>query len=570
VRAKIGVVAALLLAAPGIARAGDRVIPPEAGDLVFPALQRTPGFTIASVRIERVEITANLCRVVDGGISADPLRCFTLRLSDPRLGCAAPAGAFCLSFPDGAPPDGVRAPLTAALAALPEASIWRDSDVTVPSATPPPSPPPPPPRHPAALALAVTLAPLAVGLALALAVRPLLARVRRRAALAVALLLAAVGAGIAAVPVLPRVGAWDVVTVALLFGIGFAAAGSRLPLRALLARLALAIGGMLAAIGVLELAARALPAPAASFAKAAEARFVFAESPRYETCAPLDPAGNPSVFAARTAHALPKGRVVMHLGDSMVEGVGVQPEQAFPALLDRAEPGVFHVNAGFASTSIDFQLLVARAWLDRLPVSRLVVYVFGYNDLAELDGDHPCCPGGPLLDADARARCPTPRLPSARRDLLATSPAPYAVRVAADRSALARRIAVGFAGASAKLAHRRRREDPEERFRRYAATMEALRDEAARRHVRLTVVYLPARAALESAAPEASADHALKERVMALCRDLHVGTLDPWDMLADAVRRDGAGRVYLPPPDVHFTPEGHRLMAEWLAPRLRE
>jgi lysophospholipase L1-like esterase len=251
----------------------------------------------------------------------------------------------------------------------------------------------------------------------------------------------------------------------------------------------------------------------------------------------------------------------------MVEGVGVSPDQAFPALLGRLQPGVDHVNAGFASTSIDFQLLVARAWLDRLKVSRVVLYVFGYNDLSELDREVPCCPGGPLLDAEARARCPVPGVPSSRRDLLAASPAPYVVRAATGWSALARRAAVGFAGAGEVLAARRPVGE-EDRFRRYAQVMRAMRDELAGRGVRLTVVYLPARASLEEARPEASGDHALKERVVGLCRELGIEVLDPWDMLAEAVRKEGAGRWYLPPPDVHFTAEGHRRVAGWLAGRI--
>lgn len=44
--------------------------------------------------------------------------------------------------------------------------------------------------------------------------------------------------------------------------------------------------------------------------------------------------------------------------------------------------------------------------------------------------------------------------------------------------------------------------------------------------------------------------------------------LDPREMLEAAVRRDGAARYYLAPPDIHFTPEGHRVVAAWLAAEL--
>jgi len=40
--------------------------------------------------------------------------------------------------------------------------------------------------------------------------------------------------------------------------------------------------------------------------------------------------------------------------------------------------------------------------------------------------------------------------------------------------------------------------------------------------------------------------------------------VDAWDVLAEAVRRDGARRYFIGEHDIHFTPEGHRLLAEWL------
>ena len=42
-----------------------------------------------------------------------------------------------------------------------------------------------------------------------------------------------------------------------------------------------------------------------------------------------------------------------------------------------------------------------------------------------------------------------------------------------------------------------------------------------------------------------------------------IRTVDAWDVLADAVRGEGGSRYYLEG-DIHFTPEGHRLVADWL------
>mgnify|MGYP000213890395 CR=1 FL=1 len=41
-----------------------------------------------------------------------------------------------------------------------------------------------------------------------------------------------------------------------------------------------------------------------------------------------------------------------------------------------------------------------------------------------------------------------------------------------------------------------------------------------------------------------------------------------WFAAEAAVKAEGADRYYLPPPDIHFTGEGHRLVAEWLSGKL--
>jgi lysophospholipase L1-like esterase len=549
------VTALLLCLLPARALAGERVLPPAAAQLVYGALQQAGArFPLASARVERSRVWASLCR--DG----DPARCFSLALGDARGACAGTiAGPWCVTYPDGAPPEEARAPLLTALGALREEALWRDPDEAGPRAPPPPIavPPPPPPRlaRTAALALALVVGPLAAGLALG---RRLGGSVRRAAILALTPLLAT----LAALPALARLGAWDALAPAILVGAGVVMGSGRAPARALGARLALVAVSTLVALAGLELAARALPAPAASFAPPREVQLLLPAAEDLGGCAPLHPDAAPAAFAARTAAVRPGAPVVLHLGDSMVEGVGVTPEEAFPALLGRAQPGVAHVNAGFAGTSLDFQLLVARAWLPRLAATRVVLHVFGYNDLAELDRATPCCPGGPLLDAAAEARCAAPAWPHGRLDRLAASPAPYGVRVAAGSSALARRAVLGFAALGARLGAA---PPPADRWARYAQLLRALATDLKRRGVPLTVVYLPARASLEGPSPRESGDHALRGRVLELARSLGAEAVDPWELLEDAVRAEGAARWYLPPPDIHFTAAGHRLLAEWLA-----
>ncbi len=57
-------------------------------------------------------------------------------------------------------------------------------------------------------------------------------------------------------------------------------------------------------------------------------------------------------------------------------------------------------------------------------------------------------------------------------------------------------------------------------------------------------------------------------RIAAIAADLGIRTLDPWDVLRPAVQRDGSSRYFLGDSDIHFKPEGHRLMADWLAEHL--
>ncbi|MFO0755077.1 MAG: hypothetical protein U0359_01190 [Byssovorax sp.] len=249
---------------------------------------------------------------------------------------------------------------------------------------------------------------------------------------------------------------------------------------------------------------------------------------------------------------------------------GVSPGETFVAELGRQTPEIDQINAGFSSTSTDFQLLVARAWTPRTTPSRVILYVFGYNDLAELDRRYPCCPDGPLLDLAAAARCASPGRATGRRALFASSPAPYPIRVATSASALARRAAVAFAAVGTRLHARERGPDlaAEDRFARFASLLAAMKRDLAAQGVPLAVAYLPARAALESGAPRETGDYRLRGDVGAVAASLDLPFLDPWDELESAVKREGIARIYLPPPDIHFTPEGHRIMAAWLRPRL--
>ncbi len=71
---------------------------------------------------------------------------------------------------------------------------------------------------------------------------------------------------------------------------------------------------------------------------------------------------------------------VLFLGDSIVQGTGVAPEEATPALMDRRLDGVQVLNAGVAGYSIEQYLLYGRRLLPSLDADLVIVGVFTGND----------------------------------------------------------------------------------------------------------------------------------------------------------------------------------------------
>ncbi|MFO0755078.1 MAG: hypothetical protein U0359_01195 [Byssovorax sp.] len=277
------------LSAP--ASAGPRVLPPEAGPRIVEALRAAaPSLVLASVRIDKDVVWANLCP------PDDARHCVAVELTDPESPCpGAVAGPFCLGFPAVAPGPEARASLTRAFAALADPPIWKEI----------PAPPPAPPRgsaHPRTLALALLAVPLAAGFFLARALR-FVARSRRRLHVLTTLTIAiaALAAGPLLVPAIPSVGAWDLVLAGMLVALGALAGASALGGRALGARLGVAATGTLLALSLMEIVARALPAPPATFPPPEEARLVFEDAPGLRAALPGRAAGG--LRGAHRAHA---------------------------------------------------------------------------------------------------------------------------------------------------------------------------------------------------------------------------------------------------------------------------
>jgi len=96
---------------------------------------------------------------------------------------------------------------------------------------------------------------------------------------------------------------------------------------------------------------------------------------------------------------------------------------------------------GYAGTGTDFHLLTLERCLARFPVD-LVVLVAVDNDVEDLSNEYACCPGGNLLlwssTGEARPRCTEARRIRSPFEMIAHSPFPYPLRVAASFSYFAR------------------------------------------------------------------------------------------------------------------------------------
>jgi len=374
-----------------------------------------------------------------------------------------------------------------------------------------------------------------------------------------------------------HVGLWDSVLAGVLFGTG-AVLGARGALaRVGWASVLLSIGSAALSLAVAEIASRTLlPAPRAIVPRdppklvlddpnAHTGPFQPSGDWKQDACAFLYPDLHPGVLESR-APADDGGRpVVLHVGDSMVQGCGLPISESFPARLAEIDPATLHVNAGLAAMSVDYYLLHAERWVTRRRVDRVIFYVFVGNDLDEIDQQMPCCWGGPLLDYGpdgVRERCSRP---ASSADALAWhSPLPYPLRAATKFSSLALRIATLRSRPRPKREH-------DSRWPHFEAVMRAARDRMGAHGVGFAVVLLPLREALQSPEPKQSEAYAIRTRALETCNRLGIRTLDTWDFFEDAVRRTGPARWFITRDgfeDLHFSAEGNDQFARWLAGQL--
>lgn len=439
------------------------------------------------------------------------------------------------------------------------------------------------------LGLLLVAVPLLLGWILGGALRPLYRRAggwRRLpiAALAALPLLLAVPAAHA----IPAIGSWDVIACMAWIALAMALSIPHTPrARNRVALLVLPAVSLLA----LELLSRVALPPPPRFPPPRAAHLVVSFSNRDAPCDALFPDAS-GFIDGRAADAGARPFTVVHVGDSMVFGNGVQRDQTFTALLEARQPEVAHVNGGTPGAGPDTDLIASGHWRRQLRPDLTVVYVFMGNDVHDVDRAYTCCDMGPLLDwsgGEPRPRCKTLEWAFPTGVLLSSSPAPYPFRVAARQSAFAAQVTAAFDAVNRAILGRQlfnvnfgrdKGGAVDERLDKVERILRALRDDFARDHARLLLVILPFRQTLERAHgvdpsnvdPWGSleAGRAAEQRVAAGARGLGIDVLDAWDLLDAAIARQGVPPWFAGdyPGDVHLSPAGHALLADWLAPQI--
>ncbi len=500
------------------------------------------------------EIDAVICTRPEGEGS-----CAHLLLSDPDRGCQGPvAGPYCVAWEDSLAPAELRQPILDRLKERAPRDVWMPVERSARASSSPDQA-----RADAALwPMAVSLLALLILLGLGVALgrwtgAPLAARTG--VPLAAGLLLAWFA---------PTISTWDLLGATALVCGACWLTGRREPLTyGLWARV---IGVFLVCVVLLEGAVRLLlPTPPQS-PPPQQARLVFTPEARESACRALYPKAYPDALPTMNNT---KGRVVVHLGDSMVFGTGVSPGARFTQLLDQKSPDAHHLNAGFPGTGPDHHLSVLRAWLPSAKPDAVILYLYPGNDLVDMDRAYACCDHGPLLGAKLETRCQDPRWSFPMGALLARSPAPYPLRAASSHLHLAAHLSATFSRLTAalepSLGDAAGTEEAEAAWDRYTGALGAIRDLAAEHQVTLTAVLLPTRVVLE---PGAAPSHAqgVGDRMLKIAQQESLQVLDarPW---ITPLAQDGSyahlfgdGVTW----DEHLSEAGHRSLADWLFERL--
>jgi len=563
-RVLFGGILALELALPGVADAA-RALKPETAQALDATLSGLePDIELQGASVDRKTVNVRLC-------SRGRVACWQIDLSDAREDCGGSvAGPWCVAVRGDARDAALVDRALSALATMDGDALWIgvESDRSDRSRS-------------IVIGLGLTLLlPLLLGIALGCLLGCLRAKHLEqplvRALIAVAPPTLATGLGLAC----PSIGLADWVVGGLLVTGGVVAVRRRPGRRACLIAAAIVVGHV-----VLEAAVRALLPTPPAFPRPSEARLLLASEhvSRLEMSAqrsPWDGRACGLIFGGerprRISDAASEAPRVLHLGDSMAFGLGVEPGERYLDGVARASRDTVHEEATCPGTSLDFHLLVLRAALREGRYAAVIVHAFSGNDLDELDRPYPCCSQGSLLDWTTEppsARCESPTTTvsglGSIKAVVFGSPPPYTLRVATGVSYLARWQCAGWVGASER-AMGGPRPGRDETWRRLGAALAGLRDACRTAGARAVLVVVPSRRALtDPGARDARRVHA---GIVELGAARGFEVLDLGPVVAGALAELGEAAAFTDQADddPHFSAAMHRSVAAGLTEFLHE
>ncbi len=537
------------------------VLPPAAGERLGAAFDKlAPNWGLKSAAVGENHVLASLC---------DKQQCYDVQFEEPQADCAGLSlAAWCIGFDDTSP-NSLRIAIEAEFGSHRPADFWlvpeADAGGHGIAEEPPPSA-----IFPVLLALSLLLLPIPLGWALGVGLRRF--KERRVAA-------SWGGALMLLVPLLPAffiplnylpVGFYDLLAIGLLIGIGLVAGGHRWGRTIVLREALLVAGALMVALVIVEVVVRlALPAPAA-FPPPTEASFRLvatgANGVGGQACKGLFPERFPELVQERSGVVGRTGQV-LHVGDSMVEGVGVEPGERFVSRLNQLDARAAHINVGFAGTGPEYYYLATRRWQTLSKSGAVVWYLYLFNDIdGGLQEPYGCCGGSTLLaygEDQFEERCPAWKV-GAPDNRFQNSPAPYPLRVA---TAYFR-----TAGHLVQLHNRLVQVSPRgavplaESLRRTGLVLRKAVRELGEQGVGFTVVLLPYRGVLEGESVEQQRISPMRSGVLEICEQHGIRCLDGTAPFARLVESGDVESAFINEPvwDYHFSAEGHRIVAEWL------
>ena len=261
---------------------------------------------------------------------------------------------------------------------------------------------------------------------------------------------------------------------------------------------------------------------------------------------------------------------VLHVGDSMTFGFGVEREQTFVADLERAEPTVQHVNAAVPGIAPDSYYLLIRRWVATEHFDLVVMYVYEENDLQGLDSQFPCCNWQALLayeGGSAQARCPQATEVDLGRAgwtwLRHESPPPYLARALIGWSSAAAYLSAALVVEPFFVVN----QSTPQRLSHLELILRATLEELKAKGISFLVVVLPGRRWAEDPSyPDYAAP-----AILAAAQRVGVAAIDASTVIREAVA--SGTKIYMTNPennDIHYNTTGHQIVANWLKDRYRQ